>query len=406
MANPNFELHIRERFPDFLDLPWDYPLEEWKHQSNRIIELDKGISRHTVVFVNTHDNTYAIKNYNKKLAKKEYDILRKAESMEFPSVTPVGWGIVEFKDFNEEEHDSGILITEFLKNSIPFRSIFKDKSLERYRIKLQDAIAGLLVSLHLNGLFWGDCSLNNVLFRRDAGQLQAYLVDTETSTFYPQLSDQTREYDLSIMKENITGDLLNISVLYPLPDALDVYSVGDTIEKKYNQLWNEIGQTILIKKSENFKIQERIRKLNELGFTVDEIVLLPSKKNDEVQLRTVVTDKQYYQHLLHSVTGLTTRENQAQHIINEIREIQADLSRNQKGILSLGAAAFHWRTHYFEKYINLLKQDFPYLADPVENYCQILEHKWFLSEKAQHDVGIELAFRNYVQKKLTREITY
>lgn len=50
-------------------------------------------------------------------------------------------------------------------------------SLERYRDHLLDAISGLLVQLHLAGTFWGDCSLSNTLFRRDAGALQAYLVD-------------------------------------------------------------------------------------------------------------------------------------------------------------------------------------------------------------------------------------
>ena len=52
--------------------------------------------------------------------------------------------------------------------------------------RLLDALVGLLVRLHLAGFFWGDCSLSNTLFRRDAGALSAYVIDTETSRALPQ----------------------------------------------------------------------------------------------------------------------------------------------------------------------------------------------------------------------------
>lgn len=368
--------------------------------------MEKGLSRHEVIFVNWNDKVYVFKNLHVRLAKREYEILRKAEKLAFQCVIPVGWGRINLNEENNVDYDSGIIITEYLQNSLPFRSLFNDKNLERYRIRLQDAIAGLLVSLHIVGLFWGDCSLSNVLFRRDAGELQAFLVDAETSNFYPIISDATRELDLEIMKENITGDLLDISVLHELPDALDIYSVGDIIEKKYNQLWEEISESFIIKKSENYKIQERIRKLNQIGFSVDEIVLFPTSKQDEVQFKTIVTDKNYYQNLLHSITGILARENQARHIMNEIQEIKADLSRKHNNSLTLGAAAFRWKKDIYEVYINRLSDHFEYLADPIENYCQILEHKWFLSEKAQKDVGLELAFKDYLEKKLKKEIVY
>ncbi|MHA1984193.1 MAG: DUF4032 domain-containing protein, partial [Candidatus Hodarchaeales archaeon] len=173
------------------------------------------------------------------------------------------------------------------------------------------------------------------------------------------------------------------------PDALDVYSVGEVIEEKYKQLWKQINESIGIKRNENYKIQERIRKLNEIGFSVDEIVFFPTSKQDEVQFKTIVTDKNYYQNLLHLITGFTARENQARHIINEIQEIKANLSRKFNSSLTLGAAAFHWKKNNYETYIQRLREHFNYLADPVENYCQILEHKWFLSEKAQRDVGLD-----------------
>ncbi|MFN2629163.1 MAG: hypothetical protein ABR569_11060 [Gaiellaceae bacterium] len=70
-----------------------------------------------------------------------------------------------------------------------------------------NAFAELLVRLHLAGFIWGDCSLFNTLFRRDAGALSAYLVDAETGELHGQVSDGQRRYDLDIAKENFAGEL-------------------------------------------------------------------------------------------------------------------------------------------------------------------------------------------------------
>ncbi len=32
----------------------------------------------------------------------------------------------------------------------------------------------------------------------------------------------------------------------------------------------------------------------------------------------------------------------------------------------------------------------------TELYCQVLEHKWYLSERAKRDVGIEAALEDYL----------
>ena len=46
-------------------------------------------------------------------------------------------------------------------------------------------MAWLLVDLHRSGVYWGDCSLANTLFRRDGDKVQAFLVDAETSEIHP-----------------------------------------------------------------------------------------------------------------------------------------------------------------------------------------------------------------------------
>ena len=49
MAQAGFHLTARTGHPDFLDLPWEEPLEEW--QSERLVKLIRDIGPHVVRFV-------------------------------------------------------------------------------------------------------------------------------------------------------------------------------------------------------------------------------------------------------------------------------------------------------------------------------------------------------------------
>ncbi len=92
----------------------------------------------------------------------------------------------------------GLLITRHLPFSLPYRSLFTGRGMPDLRSRLLDSLAELFVRLHLAGFYWGDCSLSNTLFRRDAGALAAYLVDAETGELHPRLSQGQRNYDITI----------------------------------------------------------------------------------------------------------------------------------------------------------------------------------------------------------------
>src|SRR5690606_26994560 len=103
-----------------------------------------------------------------------------------------------------------MLITRFLDYALPYGYLFTVEQPGFLRKNLLDAAVILLVRLHKTGVFWGDASLGNVLFRRDGGSLMAYLVDAETSEFAPSLSDQMRQYDIDITCENVAGALFDM----------------------------------------------------------------------------------------------------------------------------------------------------------------------------------------------------
>lgn len=388
-------LHLRPGHPDFLALPWHLPLEEWSQQvCSRLVEVPRGLSRHTVVFVSYGSDIYALKEMPVSVGQREYDNLRGLEERRLPAVTAVG--LARVRAPGEPGDELGVLVTHYLASSLPYRVLFMNKGLERYRERLLDAMASLLVRLHLGGFFWGDCSLSNVLFRRDAGELQAYAVDAETSELHPKLSDGQRELDLQILEENITGGLADLAAMVELPSTLDVYETAPSIRQRYTRLWEETHKEISISPSESYRIHERIRALNELGFSVGEVDLVASGDGSQLRMRTIVTDREYHRHQLHNLTGLVAEERQAALLLNEVRELKATLTRELNRSVPLSVAAFRWLDERFRPTLAQLQRELGTAADEAELYCQVLEHKWFLSERAKRDVGLELAIQEYV----------
>ncbi len=387
-------------YPDFQDLPWEVPLLEWQEHCSRLEEVQRGLSRHPTVFVNYSGNLFAIKQLPSNIAQHEFDMLVLMEGLRLPSVLPVG-----HTQLNNPQGQSSILITRYLDISLPYRSLFMRSGLDRYRQHLLDAMSGLLVQLHLVGIFWGDCSLSNTLFRRDAGALQAYLVDAETAESHPApLSPMLRHHDLDIMKENVTCDLVDLENSGDLHTHFPIYETGDYIQQRYRSLWEEITREEYIRPDEHYRIHERIRALNALGFSVKDVRILGDEQGDRLRLRFFVSDRNFHRDQLLELTGLEAEEMQARQMINEIHELKASLSQANNRTTHLSVAAFHWLEHTYQPVIEQLK---PIIEcngllytnpDPVELYCQVLEHKWYLSEQAHHDVGHQAAVDDFIKR--------
>lgn len=388
------KISVRPEHPDFLDLPWQLPLSQWEPHCERLEEVPRGLSRHPVVFVNYSGNLYALKELPPKIAQREYEILRQIEDMRLPGVIPVGHLTTQ-----TSQYEASILITRYLDRSLPYRSLFMRSSLEYYRAHLLDAVSGLLVQLHLVGIFWGDCSLSNVLFRRDAGALQAYLVDAETAEAHPgRLSPTLRHHELEIMEDNVQRDLNDMADSGLLPPDIHIWDTGVYIRQRYQALWEEITREEVLMPGERYRIQDRIRALNALGFSVGEVKLETTNGGDRIRLRVAVTDRNFHRDQFYGLTGLEAEEMQARKMMNEIQEIKATLEQRNNRDTPLSVAAYHWLENLYQPTLEILQTLVDENITPAELYCQVLEHKWFLSEKAHRDVGHQTAAEDYLRQ--------
>ncbi|HZT92093.1 MAG TPA: DUF4032 domain-containing protein [Gaiellaceae bacterium] len=392
MTAPQFALVARTGHPDFLDLPWSAPLEEWR--SERIVTLIRGISRHVVRFVEYDGALYALKELPARPARREWTLLRRLEDQGLPVVEAVALVTERGGELDP------ILITKHLEYSLPYRVLFTGQAIPDLRTHLLNALVELLARLHLRGFFWGDCSLSNALFRRDAGALSAYLVDAETGELHGTLSDGQREYDLDIAQTNIVGELLDVDAEVGLPPGLDPDELGAEIVARYRALWCELTREETFGASERYRLDERLRRLNALGFDVEEVRLAATPKGYRLTLDPHVVEPGHHRHRLLRLTGLDAQERQARRMLNDIARFRDALSRREKRSIPETVAAARWRDEVFEPTVAAVPPDLFSRLPAAEIFHQVLEHRWFLSERAGEDVGIEEALRSYLESEL------
>ena len=309
-----------------------------------------------------------------------------------PAVTVVGLAA-------QTEGDEAILATEYLRYSIQYRRLLMRFPLGPgpYRDRLLDAMASLLVDLHRGGVFWGDCSLANTLFRRDGDKIQAYLVDAETSEIHPSLSDGQRSFDLDILVENVGFGLADLGAMQGREDAFeDAVDAAESVRARYTGLWDELNLEPELSAGDRHAIRARIRRLNDLGFAVDEINLEPTADGDTVRLRVAVASRRFHAHELQRLTGLVALEGQARLLLNDLREYQAWLEHERGTSLPTEMAAELWLRDVLRPSLATLAPAIGPARDPMQAYCDVLEQKWLLSEVTGKDVGLETARAAYL----------
>ncbi|MGL6278256.1 MAG: DUF4032 domain-containing protein [Gaiella sp.] len=378
--------------PDFLDLPWEVPLEEWS--SERMVDVVRGISRHVVRFVRYDTSIYALKEINPRLARREFALLRSLAERSVPVVEATG--IVDSRAGGLD----AILVTRHLDFSLPYRTLFRTTWDPNLREHLLDALAQLLVRAHLAGFFWGDCSLSNTLFRRDAGALSAYLVDAETGELHPTLTHGQRTHDLLVARENLTGELFDLRAAGELPDVLDPIEIGAGVIRRYERLWDELTREELIGADERHRIQERLERLHELGFDADELELIADGAAYRLRVRPRVVEAGYHQKRLLTLTGLDVQENQARRLLDDLRGFREQVEREAGGRLPDPVVSYRWLAEVYEPTLAAVPRDQRGKLEAPEIYHQVLEHRWFLSEELGRCATMDEALASYAERVL------
>jgi len=379
--------------PALLDLPWQIPLEEWPDEA--IAALPRGISRHIVRFVKLSGRVIAIKEIGETVALREYELLRALDRMDVPSVEPVG--VITGRTTPEGDPLEAVLITKHLQFALPYRALFSQVLQPDTATRLIDALAVLLVQLHLLGFYWGDVSLSNTLFRRDAETFAAYLVDAETGELHDTLTRGQRSYDLEIARTNIIGELMDLVAGELLDEGTDTVAIGDLLAMRYQDLWAALTEEESFGAGERWRVAARIEKLNALGFDVAELDMSADADGTTVRIKPKVVDAGHHSRRLLRLTGLDVQENQARRLLNDLDAFHADPIRENE---DEEFVAHEWLTDVFEPAVRSVPRDLRGKLEPAQIFHEILDHRWFLSERQSRDVPMAEATASYIDAVL------
>lgn len=391
------EVRLRTPSVALLNLPWDVPLEEWDPATVPLRALDVGPSRHLVRFVVADGVLWALKELPVRLANKEYEALRRMEAMGLPTVKAAGLVVRSLPE------DSAVLVTRYLTGSWQYRRLFARLPPDRaaHRARLLDAMAGLLVELHRHGVFWGDCSLANTLFTRDGQALQAHLVDAETAEIHPSLSDGQRQLDLDILVENVASGLIDVAASLGRPPEIEPRLIEEalSVPARYQALWDALHAEPRFAFSDRYRTESTVRELEDLGFVVDEVTLVPD--GDAVRLRVGVGDRRFHAQRLRDLTGLDVGEGQARELLGDLQAHRGELSRTEGRRVSEDEAAPSWLHDVLTPGMRRAHAAVGHVGTAVQAWCDLLEVRWLLSEAAGHDVGTDAAMEALAEKAPT-----
>jgi tRNA A-37 threonylcarbamoyl transferase component Bud32 len=379
--------------PGLLTLPWQLSLDEWG--DDVVVPLPRGLSRHIVRIVRLRQDVYAVKQTRERMANREYRLLRDLRRLGLPTVEPVG--VVSGREAPDGEEIEPALVTRHLQYSLPYRSLFSHGLPQDSLPKIVDALVVLLVRLHLAGFFWGDVSLSNVLFRRSAGEFAAYLVDAETGELHETLTPGQRAYDLDVAFTNIYGELLDLQAGRLLSEDFEAEAIVERVEQRYESLWRELTGTEEFTTDEMWRIEQRMERLNDLGFDVDELDIVTDWDGSTVRVQPKVVEADHHARELQGLTGLDVEENQARRLLNDVAAYTAhhDLGGESRSIV-----AHRWLTEVYEPITAMVPVEMRGKLEPAEVFHEILEHRWFLSEQAGHPVRTRDAARSYIDTVL------
>jgi hypothetical protein len=177
--------------------------------------------------------------------------------------------------------------------------------------------------------------------------------------------------------------------------------IAAELPRRYERLWDELTREELLRPDDQrYRIAQRLRRLNELGFDADEVELISTPDGNRLKLRTKVSESGHHARKLFLRTGLVVEENQARRLLNDIASFRAYLEQKRGRPVPEMVAASQWLGEVYDPVVAAIPEDLRGRLPPAEIFHEILEHRWYMSEAAGFDVGTAAAARSYFQTVL------
>jgi hypothetical protein len=209
-----------------------------------------------------------------------------------------------------------------------------------------------------------------------------------------------RQADLELARENVAGGLFDLEAEGVLSPDVDVLALAELIEERYTLLWDELTASLEVDIRERHLIEGRLRRLNDLGFDVGELVVEHEPGGDRLRVTPALVEEGHHSRELRRLTGLEVQENQARRLLNDIAAFGAHLTRVEARPIPQAVVAARWIAEVYEPIVERIPADLGGRREPAELFHELLEHRYYLSEAAGHEVDNETALNSYLDSVL------
>ena len=139
-----------------------------------------------------------------------------------------------------------------------------------------------------------------------------------------------------------------------------------------------------------------MRQLHDLGFAVEEVQVSLDNETHMLSFQPRLVAAGYHAAKIKSLFGLDTQELQAKRILASYDRWHA----RQTIKSSKEEMAKLWVDTVFNPILSMIPEELQGRVEKAQMFHEILENRWYMTEKAGFDVGLEAAAKAYIDEVL------
>jgi hypothetical protein len=144
-------------------------------------------------------------------------------------------------------------------------------------------------------------------------------------------------------------------------------------------------------------VEKAMRAVQDLGFAVEEVEVVLDGEKGALKFTPKLVASGYHQNRLYEITGIHAEELQAKRLLASFDRFRG---REKKPLPLISDSAKRWMLETYQRVIEMVPDDLRGRVEPAQMFHEILEHRWYLGEKAGKDLGITHATQDYIRSIL------
>jgi len=178
---------------------------------------------------------------------------------------------------------------------------------------------------------------------------------------------------------------------------MDPIRASESVITRYRRIWNALSEPQILPANDRHAVEKAMRSLQDIGFAVEEVDIKLAGDQSTLTFTPKLVAPNYHSQRLKDLMGLETEEFQAKRILASFDRFR---SREIERTPNVSEAAQRWLDEVFYIVVNSVPGNLKGRIEDAQLFHEVLEHRWYLGEKAGHDLGLDFATSDYIAQVL------